>query len=45
MDPSSGWNGTFGGKPLPPDVYVYLIEFVCENGQIVQMKGNVTLIR
>ncbi len=44
-DPSSGWNGTFGGKPLPPDVYVYLIEFVCENGQIVQMKGNVTLIR
>lgn len=44
-DPSKGWNGKLGGTPAPPDVYVYIIEFVCENAQIVTMKGNITLIR
>lgn len=44
-DPANGWNGKLGGQHLPPDVYVYMIEFVCENAQIVPMTGNVTLIR
>lgn len=44
-DPSSGWNGRLGGQPLVPDVYVYIVEFVCDNAQIVPFKGNVTLIR
>jgi gliding motility-associated-like protein len=44
-DPTKGWNGKMGGQPVPPDVYVYMIEFVCENAQVVPMKGNVTLIR
>lgn len=44
-DPSKGWDGRLGGTPAPPDVYVYIIEFVCENAQIVTMKGNITLIR
>lgn len=44
-DPTKGWNGKMDSQLLPPDVYVYMIEFVCENAQIVPMKGNVTLIR
>lgn len=44
-DPTKGWNGKMDGQPVPPDVYVYMIEFVCENAQVVPMKGNVTLIR
>ncbi|MFT3700952.1 MAG: PKD domain-containing protein [Agriterribacter sp.] len=44
-DPSKGWDGKLNGTPAPPDVYVYVIEFVCENAQIVTMKGNITLIR
>ncbi|WP_152267428.1 PKD domain-containing protein [Agriterribacter humi] len=44
-DPTKGWNGKMGNQAVPPDVYVYMIEFVCENAQIVPMKGNVTLIR
>lgn len=44
-DPAMGWNGKVGGKPVPPDVYVYIVEFVCENSQIVPMTGNITLIR
>ncbi|MBX3252614.1 MAG: PKD domain-containing protein [Chitinophagaceae bacterium] len=44
-DASKGWNGRMANQPLPPDVYVYIVEFVCDNAQIVPMKGNVTLIR
>ena len=43
--PSGGWDGTYKGKPAQQDVYVYIIEFVCDNAQIIPFKGNVTLIR
>jgi gliding motility-associated-like protein len=42
---SYGWNGTYKGKVLQPDVYVFLIEVVCDNGQIFASKGNITLLR
>lgn len=41
---SEGWNGTFNSKKLPSDVYVYIIEVMCNNGAVVPFKGNVTLI-
>ena len=44
-DASKGWDGKMGNQALPPDVYVYMVEFICENAQIVPMSGNVTLIR
>jgi len=43
--PNGGWDGTYQGKPAPADVYVYIIEFVCENSAIVPVKGNVALVR
>lgn len=43
--PSGGWDGTVKGKPAPADVYVYMVEFICENAIIIPVKGNVTLIR
>lgn len=43
--PTGGWDGTYKGKPASADVYVYIIEFVCENSQIVPVKGNVALVR
>lgn len=42
---ADGWNGTFNGKMLQPDVYVYMMEIVCENGMNIPVKGNVTLLR
>ena len=42
---SDGWNGTFKGKPANGDVYVYIIEFICENATVLSSKGNVALIR
>ncbi|PWT98041.1 MAG: hypothetical protein C5B52_12765 [Bacteroidetes bacterium] len=44
-DPSSGWDGKIGGQIAAPDVYVYVVDFVCSNGQIVPFKGNVMLVR
>lgn len=42
---SYGWDGKYKGKALQADVYVYLMELVCDNGQIFTNKGNVTLLR
>ena len=42
---TDGWNGTYQGKPANMDTYVYIIEYLCDNGEIVTLKGNVTLLR
>ncbi|NUO00394.1 MAG: gliding motility-associated C-terminal domain-containing protein [Saprospiraceae bacterium] len=42
---SVGWDGTFKGKMLTPDVYGYYLEVRCFNGETYFKKGNVTLIR
>ncbi len=44
-DPNLGWDGTFGGKQLPADVYAYYVSIKCFNGEEYRSKGNVTLIR
>jgi len=44
QDPSIGWDGTFKGKSLNPDVFVYMIQY--KEGNVAKMKkGSVTLIR
>ncbi len=40
-----GWDGTFRGKTLAPDVYAYYVRVLCFNGEEFITKGNVTLIR
>jgi len=42
---SAGWDGTIKGKPASSDVYVYQIEVICENGQLIPFKGNIMLMR
>ncbi|RYZ23154.1 MAG: PKD domain-containing protein [Chitinophagaceae bacterium] len=44
-DPLAGWDGTFGGKTAPADVYVYTCEVVCSSGEVIPVKGDVTLLR
>jgi gliding motility-associated-like protein len=44
-DPKAGWDGTHGGKPAPPETYLYRLEAIDVNGQRVTQKGTVTLIR
>ncbi len=44
-DASAGWDGTFKGKQLPPDVFVYMLQVVCDNNSTLTFKGNIALIR
>lgn len=43
--PTDGWNGMIRGKAAASDTYVFMIEIICDNGQTIPIKGNVTLIR
>jgi gliding motility-associated-like protein len=40
-----GWDGNFNGRPAPTDAYVYIVEVICENAQLVAIHGSVTLVR
>ena len=44
-DAPSGWDGTYKGKAASSDTYIYMIDIICENANIITYKGNVTLIR
>lgn len=44
-DINTSWDGTFDGKPCPPDVYVYIAEGTGRRNQQVVIKGNVSLLR
>jgi gliding motility-associated-like protein len=44
-DPKAGWDGTVNGKPLDPDVFVYMIEAICDLGDVLKYKGDISLIR
>lgn len=40
-----GWDGRFNGEPQPQEVYVYLVNATFVDGQKLDRKGNLTLIR
>ncbi|WP_165917141.1 gliding motility-associated C-terminal domain-containing protein [Flaviaesturariibacter aridisoli] len=44
-DPRFGWDGRVIGRPPVPDVYVYTVEVLCENGIPYTYKGNVTILK
>jgi gliding motility-associated-like protein len=44
-DPAAGWDGTFRGSSLTPDVFIYLVELIGENGTVLPLKGNVAVVR
>ncbi len=39
------WNGTFNGQLCNPAVYVFLINYIDENGENKTMTGDISLIR
>jgi gliding motility-associated-like protein len=44
-DQSRGWDGTFKGKTLAPDVFGYYLRCRCDDGTPYFKKGNVTIIK
>lgn len=41
----NGWDGTLDGEPLPAGVYFYRISGSYYNGEPIERKGNITLLR
>jgi len=44
-DINEGWTGVYNNKIVELGTYGYLITFTATNGQIIQKKGNVTVVR
>jgi gliding motility-associated-like protein len=44
-DMFTGWDGSFKGKPQSSGVYIYVADIILTNGNRVQKKGAVNLIR
>lgn len=44
-DEANGWDGRYKGNDLSPDVFVYVVDGICDNGDPVSWKGDVTLLR
>ena len=44
-DPSEGWDGTYKGEYVPTDAYVYLIVYRTPEGQTIEKRGTVTVVR
>jgi gliding motility-associated-like protein len=44
-DRSAGWDGSFKGSPVAPDVFVYSMGLECLDGKSFETKGNVMVVR
>ncbi len=44
-DPTFCWDGTYKGKTLNTAVFVYILNAVLNNGEVITKKGNISLIR
>lgn len=44
-DVGNAWDGSFNGGNVRPDVYVYLVDAICDTGEPIFIKGDVTIIK
>ena len=44
-DESNAWDGTVNGVPVPPDVFVFIIEGRCDTGEEFKWQGDIALIK
>jgi gliding motility-associated-like protein len=45
VNPNEGWDGTFNGKALGSDVYVFFVTITMRNGEVKNLKGDITILR
>ncbi len=42
---NDGWDGTYRGNKCPAEIYIYVMEAICDTGEVFEKKGTVVLIR
>ena len=43
-DPSQGWDGKMGGKPVPAGVYYYVIKATGADGKKYDLSGDINIV-
>jgi gliding motility-associated-like protein len=43
--PDDAWDGSYEGKAQPNETYGYYLRVSCPDGQVLEKKGNVSLLR
>jgi gliding motility-associated-like protein len=44
-DYTKGWDGTYLDTPIGNDIFIYTVDAVCITGELLQIKGDVALIK
>lgn len=44
-DPGAGWDGQYNGYVVEPDVFVYIVDAVCELGTTYHYQGDISIVR
>ncbi len=44
-DPGAGWDGTYRGEVVAPDVFVYVLDVMCSTGEPFVFRGDISLVR
>ena len=44
-DPSEGWDGSYRSRPMPMGTYVYYLRLITLEGEVVEKKGALVLVR
>ena len=44
-DLTAGWDGNYKGQPQVMDTYIYVVKALGYNNQLLEKKGNITLLR
>ena len=44
-DPGVGWDGTYRGEVVAPDVFVYVLDVMCSTGEPFVFRGDISLVR
>lgn len=44
-DPGVGWDGTYRGEIVAPDVFIYVLDVMCSTGEPFVFRGDISLVR
>jgi hypothetical protein len=44
-DIGAGWDGQYNGYVVEPDVFVYIVDAVCELGTTYHYQGDISIVR
>jgi gliding motility-associated-like protein len=44
-DRSAGWDGSYKGKTSDPAAYIYTLEVICKNNEVLTINGKILLIQ